>query len=292
MSVCDDDDLKSLVYDLSGYISEDSEEEDEVTGWVPVTLNPVQISIDGVDQRLLATARVEVPMVLAQIKQKLFRNWRREIWKVHAGNFLKEWMDPSFLGILQLYMNSNMLPHSSINHVSECDISSFIQVDLFLSFYKVSADLYFNKEHSSKFPSAAFGMSQKKYALMLIALGGGTKGTTSKSSAGIWLPLMTDNSQVASGMEQVWKICSHLAFIPGISNFGLDDDLLRLRSHKVIEDGYSQIKNLNKGLGVIHHGAVSNTTALYLAGHVASRAGRVHHRLCQDNNEVSFGRLH
>jgi hypothetical protein len=32
MSVCDDDDLESLMYDLSGYISEDSEEEDEVTG--------------------------------------------------------------------------------------------------------------------------------------------------------------------------------------------------------------------------------------------------------------------
>jgi hypothetical protein len=55
------------MYDLSGYISEDSKEEDKVTGWVPVTLNPVQISIDGVDQRLLATARVEVPMVLARI---------------------------------------------------------------------------------------------------------------------------------------------------------------------------------------------------------------------------------
>jgi hypothetical protein len=71
MSVCDDDDLKSLMYDLSGYISEDSEEEDEVTGWVPVMSNPVRISIDGVDQRLLATARMEVPMVLAWIKQKL-----------------------------------------------------------------------------------------------------------------------------------------------------------------------------------------------------------------------------
>lgn len=271
MNDCDDDDLESLMYDLSGYMSEDSEEEAEVTGWVPVTHSPVRISIDGVDQRLLAIARVEVPMVLARIKQKLFGNRRREIRKVHAGDFLKAWMDPSFLGILQLYMNSNMPPNSSFNHVSESDISSFVRVELFLSFYKVSADLYFNKEHSSEFPSAAFGISQKKYALMLNALGG-TKGITSKSGAGLWLPPMTHNSQVASGMEQVRKICSHLAFIPGVSNIGLDDDLLRLRSHRVVEEGYSQINNPNKGLGVIHHGAVSNTTSLYLAGHVASRA--------------------
>ena len=213
----DDDDLESLMYDLSGYMSEDSEEEDNgVTGWVPVTGKPVRISIDGVDQRLLATAREEVPMVLARIKKKLFGNRRREIRKVSAGDFLKAWMDPSFLGILQLYMNSNMPSNSSISHVSESDISSFIRVELFLSFYKVSADLYFNKEHSSEFPSAALGMSHKKYALMLVALGG-TKGSTSKSSGGIWLPPMSHNSHVAAGMEQVRKICSSLAFIPGTS---------------------------------------------------------------------------
>jgi hypothetical protein len=37
-------------------------------------------------------------MVLARIKQKLFGNRRREIRKVSAGDFLKAWMDPSFLG--------------------------------------------------------------------------------------------------------------------------------------------------------------------------------------------------
>jgi hypothetical protein len=51
---------------------------------------------------------------------------------------------------------------------------------------------------------------------------------------------------------------------------GLDDDLLRLCSRKVVLEGYSQINNPNKGLGVIHHGAVSNCTSLYCGGHVAS----------------------
>jgi hypothetical protein len=67
MSVSDDDDFESLMYDLSGCISEDSEEEGGVAGWVPVTEKPVRIITDGVDQRLLATAREEVPLVLARI---------------------------------------------------------------------------------------------------------------------------------------------------------------------------------------------------------------------------------
>ena len=36
-------------------------------------------------------------------------------------------------------------------------------------------------------------------------------------------------------------------------------------------EGYSHTNNPNNGLGVIHHGAVSNCTALYCGGHIASR---------------------
>jgi hypothetical protein len=57
---------------------------------------------------------------------------------------------------------------------------------------------------------------------------------------------------------------------PGTTDIGLDDDFLRLRSRKVVFEGYSQIKNPNKGLGVIHHGAVSNCTPFYCGGLVAS----------------------
>jgi hypothetical protein len=35
--------------------------------------------------------------------------------------------------------------------------------------------------------------------------------------------------------------------------------------------GFSQINNPCKGLGVIHHGAVSVVTGLYIGGHVAAR---------------------
>jgi hypothetical protein len=56
-----------------------------------------------------------------------------------------------------------------------------------------------------------------------------------------------------------------------MSQVGLDNDLLRMRSKMVVDHGFSQINNPCKGLGVIHHGAVSVTTGLYIVGHVAAR---------------------
>jgi hypothetical protein len=82
---------------------------------------------------------------------------------------------------------------------------------------------------------------------------------------------MSHNRELATAMALVRRICAEVAFIPGTTDIGLDDDLLRLRSRKVVLEGYSQINNPNKGLGVIHHGAVSNCTSLYCGGHVASR---------------------
>ncbi len=65
--------------------------------------------------------------------------------------------------------------------------------------------------------------------------------------------------------------CAEIAFVPGTTEFGLDDDLLWLRSRRVVLEGNSWINNLNKGLGVIHHGAVSKCPTLYCGGHVAPR---------------------
>jgi hypothetical protein len=82
---------------------------------------------------------------------------------------------------------------------------------------------------------------------------------------------MTHNTDMATAMSIVCISCAEIAFACGTIEIGLDDDLLRLRSRRVVLEGYSQINNPNKGLGVIHHCAVSNCTSLYCGGHVASR---------------------
>jgi hypothetical protein len=82
---------------------------------------------------------------------------------------------------------------------------------------------------------------------------------------------MSHNTHMATAMMILRRSCSEIGFVSGVTDIGLDDNFLRLRSRKVVLEGYSQINNPNKGLGVIHHGAVSNCTSLYCGGHVASR---------------------
>ena len=146
--------------------------------------------------------------------------------------------------------------------------------------------MYFDPANVSNFPSSTAGMSPHCYMQILKALNTsshdqrmqvvcGSSGRTVDSSCslsvGVWKPPMSHNTEMAHAMEILRRSCAEIAFIPGTTDIGLDDDLLRLRSRRVVLEGYSQINNPNKGLGVIHHGAVSNCTSLYCGGHVASR---------------------
>ena len=145
--------------------------------------------------------------------------------------------------------------------------------------------MYFDPANVSNFPSSTAGMSPHRYMQILKALNTssrdqrmqvvcGSSGRTVDScslSVGVWKPPMSHNTEMAHAMEILRRSCAEIAFIPGTTDIGLDDDLLRLQSRRVVLEGYSQINNPNKGLGVIHHGAVSNCTSLYCGGHVASR---------------------
>ena len=82
---------------------------------------------------------------------------------------------------------------------------------------------------------------------------------------------MQHDREMAAAMDIVRTTGAELAFVSGVSQIALDDDLLRMRSKRVIDHGYSQINNPCKGLGVMHHAAVSVVTGLYIGGHVAAR---------------------
>ena len=145
--------------------------------------------------------------------------------------------------------------------------------------------MYFDPANASSFPTSTSGMSHGRYLQILKGLNttnhvptimnvcGSTmrRVNTTIGSGGVWTPPMSHNTHMATAMMILRRSCSEIGFISGVTDIGLDDDLLRLRSRKVVLEGYSQINNPNKGLGVIHHGAVSNCTSLYCGGHVASR---------------------
>jgi hypothetical protein len=140
--------------------------------------------------------------------------------------------------------------------------------------------MFFNLANVANFSSSASGMSLARYSYILRALNSNTGQAPAPkpypvcgSTSQYHLPSapMSHNRELATAMALVCRICAEVAFTPGTTDIGLDDDLLRLSSRKVVLEGYSQIINPNKGLGVIRHGAVSNCTSLYCGGHVASR---------------------
>ena len=82
---------------------------------------------------------------------------------------------------------------------------------------------------------------------------------------------MSHDREMAAAMDIVCTTGAKLAFVSGVSQIALDDDLLCMQSKRVIDYGFSQIIIPCKGLGVIHHATVSVVTGLYIGGHVAAR---------------------
>ena len=151
--------MMETMFDLSAYVSgrndedNDAETEDEpggtsnsgdtsCQGWTYLTGSnrpEVFISVDGIDNRLLDTAREEVPAVLMNIKKKLGYRHDRDIHTISPGDCLKAFMDPTFLGYMKAYINSHIVNRN--DDVSNSDIIAFIRIKLMLSFYKVSTVL-------------------------------------------------------------------------------------------------------------------------------------------------------
>lgn len=264
-----DCDFLSELYDLSEEIPSDDEDGSAgTTDWVSAGNTPISITIDGVDKRLLETARAEVPLVVNNIRHKIYGSKQHTMDKIKPSLLLNCWMDSMILALMKNHINNNL----GGDPVSNSDITAFIRVELMLSFYKVSPQLYFDIDFRHQFPTAGIGMSFKRYTTILNALSHSPYEYNSETcAAGIWKIPMAHNKDIAGALELFRKTSSHVAYIPGVTSVSLDDDLLQLRSQQVINAGYSQIKNPSKGLGVIHHGVVSICTSLYCGGHVAAR---------------------
>jgi hypothetical protein len=129
---------------------------------------PVSVQIDSVDQDLLDQAREEVPIVLNRIRRKIFGRRRRakKPNTITPSQFLEAWMDANLLGHMKSFINQNLMG----DPVSSSDIIAFVRVELMLSFYSVSPNLYFDPVERSNFPSAGQGMNLKRYKEILAGL--------------------------------------------------------------------------------------------------------------------------
>ena len=256
-------DMEDILAHCESLEAEEGDFDETIWTWRLIDDYHTVVDLDGIDQDLLNLAREEVPVILDRLKLKLFGRRSRIISKVSPLNFLKAWIDPTLLGFLKSFLNKNLTAP-----VSDSEILAFIRVELMLSFYKVSPSMYFDPEERCHFPSAGQGMDNKRYSEILKAMG---TSSNYKSTNLRWNPPKAHDRDIASAMDVVRRTCAEIAFVSGVTRVGLDDDLLRMRSKRAVAAGFQHTNNPAKGLGVIHHGAVSCVTGLYLGGHVASK---------------------
>jgi hypothetical protein len=133
-------------------------DEEQVGSWEIITDYETTIEIDSIDQYLLDAARTEIPIVLGRLKAKMFGGRSRNLNTIPASKFLQAWMDANFLGYIKQFVNKNLTG----DPVSNSEILAFIQVELMLSFYRVSPSLYFDMDKRSNFPSAGQGMDLRQ----------------------------------------------------------------------------------------------------------------------------------
>ena len=98
--------------------------------------------------------------------------------------------------------------------------------------------MYFDPSNVETFPSFTTGMSQHRHAQILKGLNTSNNrapvpvcGATHRMldlSVGIWLPPVSHNRELATAMAILRRTCAELAFIPGTTDIGINDDLLSL----------------------------------------------------------------
>ena len=168
MSDSDDDnhsdsELDDLMYLMSGTVKNDDDDVQEVNigEWNMVRNYKTIVEVDGVNQHLLAIAREEVPIALEHVRVQIIGGRVQHLHTLSPAHFLEAWMDTNLL----CFVKQNL---SGGNPVSNSEILASIQVELMLSFYRVSPSLYFDLDECSNFPSAEQGMDYPRYRQILM----------------------------------------------------------------------------------------------------------------------------
>jgi hypothetical protein len=229
------------------------------------------LSVNYVDDYLLKIAKKEVEQVHTNLKEQYdkFRNKhnipqsRKLLKNITAGDMVNMWIPKTFLALLSDAVSSGI--STPVNYT---DIINFIQVELLLSIYGCSPGAFFDSENELIYMSSRSPISQIKYNAILHQLG---KRDNKLSGTDQWQSPFSNDGKVNSAMSVLRGRCVELGYVEGTTIISLDDDQLRLRSHKVDDHGFTRTRNPKKGFGPTQHGAVSTTTSLFIGGHIPVR---------------------
>lgn len=240
-------------------------------GWNYIEDFETTVSFDTVDQMLLQTARAEIPAVMEQIKNEIPGCTNRTI--LTQNDFFNFWFRQTLADSMIRWIFK-----FTKKSVSVAEIGRFLQVELYLSAYRCSPSEFYHSQLGSIYKVRQDCMSQRDYMFILNALSGNTETdrcTTVDLDSPTWKAKYTKNKDVERLLNSFRTKCAEIAFVPGCSKVGVDDDLNRHRSRAASEAGFSLVNNLKKGMGIIHHGGVSVTSRLYLGGQYQLRGQSV-----------------
>ena len=164
---------------------------------------------------------------------------------------------------------------------------AFLCDTCYLAYYKTSPDQYFTSNPRPRFFKPPFSLSYKQYRVFLNALK--SKETISAFEPGdevhigefyvnSWDAPLAPNPDLSTAFKEIRQFCASIAFFPGVTLLGVDDDLIRRRSKKVEELGFVRGCNPLKGFGPTSHCMLSVLTMMFLGNHIPN---------CQENQNKS-----
>ena len=235
------------------------QDDDFVPGsWKEVPPFEDTISINGIEDFLLSTARKEAEVVAKRLMAAIFGTRKRSKNSVRPIGTFQVFLTSMFFGGMRDFINKHL-----DDKISFSEMQAFIAVELALSFYTCTPGRFFDKKNEDMYPqSRLIPLSKRRYIGILSALGS-KPGKTNGDSSVCWSAPLGHSREISRALQTSRTICSSIAYVDRISILSMDDDLLRLRSSQVDAFGLAATNNPKKGLGVTHHGVVSLCTNLF-----------------------------
>ena len=232
----------------------------------------VRIHIGNVDRHLLNCAYDEIEAIVSQLSHRL------SIKQNANGNFnvipsIEEmvtlWMDSVFIHQLFDYMNTNLGSYGR-TQMDMHELSNFIQVEMMLSFYRISPGEYYKQSRINAYGRGHFGgLTYNRYKELISALEHSKKDVEYNPRK--WKVPYAYNSDLKDLQRTICRICTKFGFagIHSKTILSADDDKLKLRSKKVEDEGLKRTKTKAGAFGPVMHGVVSLTTNMFLGGIIA-----------------------
>ncbi|KAF4135308.1 hypothetical protein GN958_ATG15496 [Phytophthora infestans] len=204
-----------------------------ISKWKCVEEMSLELGIDDVEQHLLAKARLAVPRVAERLMARMYGKRSRPLQpELPVEDIVQLWLDPTVLMLTMQHINAN-LNTSEFATVNE--VNQMLEVELWLCFYSISPTKFYAEENKRYYFPANKAMNRRRYYTLLNALG--TPSAAISTSSDFWNVPFSPDRHLSQAMDAIRRVCSKIGFVNEVSISSLDDDLLRLRSNRLMISG-------------------------------------------------------